>query len=96
MNQQDLKLFTFYSAVCRTANFGTNWYQNSKTIKFPGKFKCPKIVDNSNWIGENGHGDQFSITQTDTSITVRRTDSGKTNWGMELKFWCCKGTIRFQ
>ena len=95
MNQHDLKLLIFYSADCRTANFGSNWGQNSKTIEFPGKFKCPKNVDKSNWIGEHSDRDQFSITQTDTSVTVRRTDGG-TNWGMQLKFWCCKGTIRFQ
>ena len=86
-----------FSVDCRTAKIGSNWYQNSITIQFDEEYKCPKNVDKSNWLGGSNDRDKFSVTQTSSSLTVRRTDRNgeytNSHWGMELKFWCCKGNF---
>ena len=83
----------FYSDDCAIAVVGgAEWGSKTKVISFDGKFKCPKTIDKSNWLGGHTYNDTFSVTQTETDMTVTRTDTNW-SWGMDLKFLCCTGKI---
>ena len=52
-------------------------------------------MDKDNWIIESDkqHPDVFSVMKKDAEITVTRTDSANSDWGLSLAFHCCfKGT----
>ena len=46
------------------------------------------MVDKTNWLGGHTYDDAFSVDQTESVLTITRTDSNE-GWGMYLKFRCC-------
>lgn len=73
-------------------NFGTE-----KVIEVSSsEFRCPNRVDKTNWLGDDGYDDTFSVTQEEgsTRVVVRReAEMGvemSHGWGMDLKILCCK------
>jgi len=71
---------------------------NSKSTTIPEGFYCPKVIDNTLWLGDyaSTHGyDEFEVTQDGTTVSVKRIDrlsliSRSKGWGINLKFHCCR------
>ena len=59
------------------------------TVTDPFIYICPASISKSNWLGGLTYSDEFSLTQSGTSLTVRRTDESG-GWGMDLQVKCCK------
>jgi surface protein len=62
-------------------------------------FECPAIVDQNNWLNNEGHPDTFTVGVEGQDVTVTRTDkeiwgSYHTSWGMDLKISCCYNNIQ--
>ena len=56
-------------------------------------------MDKDNWIigSDEQHPDIFSVMKKDAQITVTRTDSQNSPWGLNLAFQCCfKGATLFK
>jgi hypothetical protein len=49
---------------------------------------CPAAVSMTNWLTSDTYGDTFDVQVDGDTITVARTDSPGTSWGMELGFRC--------
>jgi len=62
-------------------------------------FRCPTRVDKTNWLGDDGYDDSFSVRQDDgeKTVTVTREEemgvSMSHGWGMDLRFSCCEVPI---
>jgi len=55
-------------------------------------FVCPQTASKANWVSHDvrQYGNTFSITQSGSRVTARRTDSLNSTWDMLLKIQCCK------
>ena len=61
-----------------------------KTATVPSGYTCPSVVSKANWVGSDTYGDTFEITQSETSLSAKRTDQGANGngWGMNLRITC--------
>ena len=81
---------------CEEMHVGFNvGVKAEKEVSSP-EFRCPDRVDKTNWLGDDGYDDIFSVTQEEgsTRIVVRREAEMGVDmthgWGMDLKILCCK------
>ena len=76
--------------------------EKSPTVTIPEGFYCPKVIDNTLWLGDyaSTHGnEEFEVTQDGTTVSVKRIDrlsfeSRSKGWGINLKFHCCRNNGR--
>ena len=91
------------SSGCIIARLGDFYRIGSKTITFNNDYKCPKVIDKSNWLTVIGSlGDTFGwpngwenyvfyVDQQGNKMTV--TTFSATDYKVDLKFICCKGKL---
>ena len=72
---------------CHIVDVGSS-YGNTKTITLDKELICPKLVDETNWVGEGNFSDTFSVLQRGKKLTVQRTGAPG-RWEIDLKFYCC-------
>ena len=66
---------------------------NTKTGSDPGGYACSKFVSITNWAGTDTYPDTFAVTQSGTSLSVKRTDAPGAGWGMNLRFYCTRAVL---
>ena len=64
---------------------------NTKTGSVPGGYAYSKFVSITNWAGTDTYPDMFAVTQSGTSLSVKRTDAPGAGLGMDLRFYCTAG-----
>eukprot|EP01047_Picozoa_sp_COSAG01_P002039 COSAG01_NODE_51_length_31472_cov_106.607083_3_plen_4163_part_00 len=68
---------------------------NDTVFPIAPEYKCPTLVNSSNWLGAERHSDAFVLDQTEAGVTVKRLGMQHNTWNVNLSFSCCKRLQHF-
>ena len=85
------KIVVFFIG-CTWINVGIS-FENFKSLEIPEGYKCPEVVDKSNWLTPK-NVKIFSVRHFGNVITVTRMDSNG-GWNQNFTFPCCSAGMYF-
>jgi Ca2+-binding EF-hand superfamily protein len=68
---------------------------NDTVFPMASEYRCPTLVNSSNWLGTERHSDAFVVNQTEDGVTVKHLGLQDDTWNISLGFSCCKRLSNF-